>query len=158
MDYHKIKDVILKKPFWFVGFFLAYILLNIVINQTHLTFPTIFVSFPVWFAIIFILINIIIVPTFVSLTINLSIEKFKDLKSVSNSQGVFSIIGIFGTLLGGACPGCFVGLFPAFIGLFGTAFTLGNLPLYGLEIQILSLIILGISLHYLTRPTICLIK
>jgi hypothetical protein len=155
MDYNKLKGVIIKKPISFILVFFGYILVNALINKTYVMVPDIYSSFPFWFATIFLFVNLLFVPFLVSLTLNLSFEKLLDLKDVVKGKGMFSFIGIFGTLLGGACPGCFVGLFPAFVGLFGSAFTLSSLPFYGLEIQALSSIILIISLHYLTRRTIC---
>jgi hypothetical protein len=85
-------------------------------------------------------------------------KKIKDLKTLSKKGSSISIIAIFGTLLGGACPHCFVGLFPAIIGLFGSTMTLANLPLQGFEIQIISSIILIISIYYLQKPTTCKIN
>lgn len=158
MDYNKLKEVIVKKRFSFIAVFFLYLALTLFVNKTYITAQDIFISFPIWFGSIFVFTNFLLLPVLVSLTLNLAFEKIKDLKMISKKGSVFSIIGTFFSLLGGACPGCFVGLFPAFIGLFGASFTLSNLPFYGLEIQVFSVVILIISLHYLTRPTICLIK
>lgn len=150
-----IKQTIRKKSISLLIIFISYILLNAILNKTHITIPTLFRSFSTFFSIIFILTNLIIIPSLVSLTIVLAYEKIKDLKFVSKKKGSVPLLAIFATLLGGSCPGCFVGLFPAIIGLFGTTLTLGNLPLHGIEIQIISGIILIISIKYLTNPTVC---
>ena len=118
MDYRKLVGVIKKKPIAFVLVFLGYIVLTGILNKTYITAPEMFSAFPFWFASIFLFVNFIFVPTLVSLTLNLSFEKILDLKYVTKSKNMFTFVGIFGTLLGGACPGCFAGLFPAFIGLF----------------------------------------
>lgn len=158
MDWNKLLQVILKKPFWFGLGFIGYIFLNGVLNKTYVTVPRIFVNFPIWFALIFIFVNFLVVPLLVSLTINLSIDKIKDFKKINGGQGLISSLGIFFSLIGGACPSCFIGLFPAFVGLFGSTLTLSSLPLYGFEIQLFSSLILIISLHYLTRRNVCKIN
>ena len=61
-------------------------------------------------------------------------------------------------ILGGACPSCFVGLFPAVIGLFGISASLSSLPLFGIEIQVVSAILLLLSLFFLTGNNVCTIK
>ncbi|MDA3836214.1 MAG: hypothetical protein PF542_01190 [Nanoarchaeota archaeon] len=158
MNYKKLGDVIAKKPFAFFAVFFGYIALNGVLNKTYITVPTIFSAFPVWFGGMFVFVNFLFVPLLVSLTVNLSFEKVGDLKVMNRKRGLVSFIGMFVGLLGGACPGCFVGLFPAVLGLFGAAVPLSVLPLYGFEIQLLSAGILIGSLHYLTRKTVCLVK
>jgi len=151
----KIKEKIISKKFTFVSIFLVYLILDILLNKTYLTYKHIINTNTLFYLITFVSINLIIIPFLVSTTIILSIDKLKDLKSVSKKKGTIPILAIFATLVGGACPHCFIGLFPAIIGLFGTTLTLGALPLQGFEIQIISGIILIISINYLTRETVC---
>jgi Na+/H+-dicarboxylate symporter len=153
-----IKSKIKEKKIYFTIIFLLYILINIFLNKTYITYNHIIYNHTIFYIIFFILINYIIVPFLVSTTIILSIQKINDLKNISKKGSSISLLAIFATLLGGACPHCFVGLFPAFMGLFSTTITLGNLPLQGFEIQIISSIILLISIYYLSNPTICKIK
>lgn len=154
----KILTEIKNKKFLFVIIFFGYVFLNIILNKTYLTYQNIIRTHPTFYLSYFVLINFIIIPILVSTTIILSINKIKDLKTISKKGSSVSILAIFGTLLGGACPHCFVGLFPAFIGLFGTTLTLDNLPLQGFEIQIISGIILIISINYLSKDTVCKIN
>lgn len=151
----KLANTIKTKYIQFILFFAGYLLLISLINKIHIILPSILTSFTKLYAVSFILINLLIIPTLVSLTLIISIEKIRDLRSIKASKGSVPIIAIFGTLLGGACPGCFVGLFPAFVGLFGSTLTLNDLPFGGLEIQIVSGAVLIISLSYLTRETVC---
>jgi len=157
----RIKDAITKKPyvFFFIVIFLAYVALNVWVNQVYVTIPVLG-SLVWWFLIPFLLFNFLIVPFLVALTVNLSITKFKELRlvnSVKNNKASSSsaFIGIFTGVFGGACPGCFAGLFPAVLGLFGIAATLNILPLYGLEIQLLSSALLITAIILLTRDTVC---
>jgi hypothetical protein len=160
----KINDATLKRPYaiYFVIIFFAYIGLNLWINKIYVNLPTL-TSYATWFLIPFLIFNFFLVPALVALTMNLSIVKFKELKEVQGEgskkgkgkAGSFAALGVFGGVLGGACPGCFVGLFPAVLGLFGVTASLSILPLFGLEIQILSTVLLGVSIFYLTRDTVC---
>ena len=68
---------------------------------------------------------------------------------------VIHALGIFAGVLGGACPGCFVGLFPAVLGLFGVTASLSVLPFYGLEIQAASIVLLIVAIFFLTKETVC---
>lgn len=158
MNYKKLLNVFRKKSISFVAVFLGYIIFSGFVNKTYVIFHRLYSSFDFWYSTFFIFINFLFVPLLVSLALNLSFDKIMDLKYVAKGRGMFSFLGIFGTLLGGSCPSCFVGLFPAFVGLFGASFTLSNLPFYGLEIQVVSSIVLIISLHYLTRDTVCMIR
>ena len=153
----RIKRAITEKPyvFYLIGIFLVYIALNLVINKLYVNID-IFTSFALWFIIPFLLFNFLIIPALVALTINLSIIKFKEMRPVgSKGSGGFGFIGLFGGILGGACPGCFVGLFPAVLGLFGITASLSVLPLFGLEIQFLSAAFLITAIILLTRDTVC---
>jgi len=156
--FDKVKKAVFGKPYryYFIVVFLLFFAFNIWVNQTYLTGPEVlFHSYRVSFLIPFLLFNFLIV-LLVPLVVNLSIMKFKDLKEVSTATGgSVGILGIFSGLLGGACPGCFVGLFPAFLGLFGITASLSVLPFYGLEIQVLSIVLLMISVWLLTRETTC---
>jgi hypothetical protein len=150
----RINEATLKKPYIFSFFiiFLAYLFLNIFVNQTHVTVSTLFNN-NLKIIIPFIFFSVL-VALLVATSINLAVIKFKELKKVNKVSGI-TAIGAFGGVLGGACPSCFVGLFPAFIGIFGIAASLSDLPLYGLEIQIFSAILLVVSIILLTRENIC---
>jgi len=64
--------------------------------------------------------------------------------------------GWFIGVLGGACPGCIVGLFPAVLGIFGGAAAgLDILPFNGLELQVGSAALLIMSVWFLSKPAVC---
>jgi len=154
----RIKSAIISRPYLFSFIFLLYILINFLSNKTYDVAPVIF-TYNLVFVIPFLTLSFLITPFLVAITINLSITKFKEMKSLSSKgEEGFTVIGIFSGVLGGACPGCFMGLFPAFLGLFGITATLGNLPFLGLEIQFLSIILLIVAIVLLTRDSVCKIK
>src|SRR3989344_6725807 len=115
----RIKQSTLEKPYIFIffGVLLGYFLLNAIINKTYVTAPTLFSSYNLSFAIPYVILSIL-VGILVALSISLSIFKIKEYKLIYGAGGL-TITGIFAGLLGGACPGCFVGLFPAVVGLLG---------------------------------------
>lgn len=156
-----LTEVTLKKPYVysFFAIFIGYFVLNAWINQLFVTGLTIFTSYRISFFIPF-LIFLFIVPGLVALNINLVTRKFKELNSMSKhgsaGAGGIGIFGIVGGLLGGACPGCLVGLFPAVLGIFGvTGTSLSILPFNGLEIQAVSVGLLLIGVFYLTKSATC---
>ncbi len=142
--------------FSFIFIVLLYLGINILVNQMYVTGPSVLVSFNPLFLIPFLTLHGI-VAVLVGLSINLAHIKYTELKAVQavNKESGITALGIFGGLLGGACPGCFAGLFPAVLGLFGISASLSVLPLYGLEIQAFSAVLLGVSIFLLTKPAVC---
>jgi len=130
----------------FTGLFIG---LNIYFNKLDVTLPPMLSSNPKLGVPV--LLFIVLVAVLVALNINLMIFKFKEVRGLSKKGSGLTTLGIFGGLLGGACPGCIVGLFPAFLGLFGISATLAMLPFYGMEIQAASAVLLTISAFYLTK-------
>ncbi len=153
--YSKVKSSVSRKFPLFLLIFLFYFIVNILVNNLYITFPTL-LHINVIFLVPYLLFNLII-SLLVSVNGVLVIEKIKELNQIKKSGGMVGL-GIFGGLLGSACPGCFAGLFPAFVGLFGITASLGNLPLNGLELQVFSSFILVVSLVLLTNENKCEVK
>ncbi len=65
--------------------------------------------------------------------------------------GTVAAIGTLGGLVAGVCPLCVTGVFPIILGLLGISFSFANLPFQGIEIQVLTIIILAVSLWMLDR-------
>lgn len=154
----KIKSSIKNRPFLFISTIILFLAITSILNKTYLTLPKFFSTFKPIFSIPFILINIILIPLLVATTITLSVERINQAKSLSGKKGFFGAIGTVLGILGGACPGCFVGLFPAAIGIFGITASVGALPLYGFELGLISIVFLIISINYLSKDNVCKIK
>ena len=153
----RIKEVTLTRPYVysFILIFLVYLIINIIVNKVYITAPTLLTNNLK--IVIPYLVFTILVALLVALNINLTVKKFKDLRKVKKESGL-AFIGIFGGVLGGACPSCFVGLFPAFLGLFGITATLSSLPFFGIEILVGSIIFLIIAVILLTKDNVCKIR
>ena len=151
---NKIKKVTLTKPYVysFIIIILVYLTANVIINQFYETASFLF-NYNLKIIIPFIILNLII-ALLIGISINLIWLKFRSYKSVNKEHGL-TFLGVFGGLMSGACPGCFVGLFPAFLGLFGITASLSTLPFLGLELQAGSIAILAGSIFLLTNEDIC---
>jgi len=136
----------------FFLFFFVYLGLNIWVNEIYVTLPTL-LSNNLKIIIPYIFFTII-VAGLTALSLNLVIIKVREIKQLKKASG-FASLGMFSGLLGGACPSCFVGLFPAFIGLFGITANLSRLPLFGVEILIFSAALLLLSVWFMTKENVC---
>ena len=150
----RIKKVIATRPYiyYFIIIFLIYLTVNIIINQVYVTFPLLFRN-NLKIIIPYVALSLVI-AFLIALNINLIILRFRELRILNKESGM-TFFGVFGGLLGGACPSCFVGLFPAFLGLFGVTATLSSLPFFGIEILMGSAVFLIISIAFLTRDNVC---
>tara|TARA_B100000378_G_scaffold258051_1_gene236951 strand:- start:111 stop:587 length:477 start_codon:yes stop_codon:yes gene_type:complete len=142
----------------FVLWFLLFSTFTIYINQLYVVGNLVF-NLPVHIQYPF-LAMFVINNALAAISINLAIMRIRILqKAASASRGLgVSFFGTFVGILGGACPGCIAGLFPAFVGLFGSRFALSQLPLYGLELQLLGSVLMILGIYLLTRPIVCLPK
>ncbi|HLC63613.1 MAG TPA: hypothetical protein VJJ21_04825 [Candidatus Nanoarchaeia archaeon] len=152
----KLKEAVSGKYLLlFFLFFFAYLGLNFWINQIYVTLPTLLYNN--LRIIIPYIVFTLIVAGLTALTLNLIIIKTRELKRIRKSSG-FAALGLFGGLLGGACPSCFVGLFPAVMGLFGVTANLSRLPFFGVEILIGSAALLILSVFLMTKDNVCKVK
>jgi hypothetical protein len=153
----KIKKAIFSWPhnLIFILIVLAYLALTVYSNELYITFINI-LGYRKSFLIPF-LISQLFIALLVPLTINLSILKIKEVQKINSiiTGTSSSFLGTFFGVLGGACPGCFAGLLPTILGIFGISFSLIDLPLQGLEIQLVSIALLMFSTYLLTNPYNC---
>ncbi len=133
-----------------------FFVLNVFVNKLNVTLPPMLSGNPkLGFSILFF---IMLVTSLIALNINLMIFKFKEVRGLSKKGSGLTMLGVFGGFLGGACPGCVIGFFPVFLGLFGISATLAMLPFYGMEIQAVSAGLLIISAFYLTKDNVCKVE
>jgi len=150
----KIREAIIARPysFYFIFFFFLYLIFNIWVNKIYVTYSVVFYNPSFGIPLLLLM---VLVAGLVALNVNLMIMKFRELKKVNSASGI-TTLGIFLGILGGSCPGCLVGLFPAFVGIFGgTAAGLEILPFKGLELQVGSLVLLIISAKLMSKPAVC---
>jgi len=93
----------------------------------------------------------------VALNLTIIAYKLKQVAGLKKEVGV-TTFGAIGGMLGGACPGCFVGLLPTIAGVFGLTVTLSSLPFLGFEIQIPTFLVVVGSLYVIANPLTCKVK
>lgn len=140
----------------FILWMIIFSLINYFSNEIYVVGAKLF-RYPNWIKIPYIIFTILNTIG-VALVINLIIIKVKDLNMHNAWGGVMWMIGTFGALLTGACPGCIAGIFPALAWIFGSTFSLSSLPRWGIEIQLLSTLLLVLSIYLLNKPTVCRIS
>lgn len=92
------------------------------------------------------------------LSINLLIDKMKELRNLRPWATIFSLVWTFIALLTWGCPWCIAGVFPLFVGLIWVNTTLYSLPFKGVELQILSFLFLIIGIYFLSKDMSCWLK
>jgi len=101
----------------------------------------------------------IIVALLMGINISLLIYKLKEF-TANKGSSTMSGVGIFAAALANGCPGCFAGLFPFVLSIFGVSATLSILPFNGIELQVLSAALLGTSIFFLSGKSnlVCEVK
>lgn len=130
----------------------AYLGVNFWLNRFYETLPNL-LSFRLSVVVPY-LAGTFLVGLLVALNLTLIIYKLRQVMMLGKEVGV-TAAGAFGGVLGGACPGCFVGVFPAVAGLFGVTATLSSLPFLGFEILIPALLIALVALYLVAKPLTC---
>ena len=152
-----IKSVLSIKGYvlLFIILILLYVAANVLINQFYVVLP-VFFSYRLSLVIPYVTVSIAI-GIVAALNITLVVYKFRQAAAIKKETGT-TALGIFGGMLGGACPGCFVGLLPTLTGVFGVSLTLSVLPFLGFELTIPALVISLIALYIISNPLTCKVK
>ena len=110
----KIEQAAIKKPYVYLFIFimLLYLTINFIVNRHDITAPTFFNLNPLF--VTFFIIFQLLIATLVAINVNLIIITLKEMPKLAG--GSFTLFGFAGGIIGGACPGCIIGLFPSFIG------------------------------------------
>lgn len=154
----RVKAANFKRPYsyFLIIFSLLYLFVNSVLNGFFVIFPTLFDS-NLLIIVPFLVLNLIVALLF-GVVLNLMVYRFREAERFRKKAGL-APVGIFAGLLGGMCPGCFAGLFPSVLALFGISVTLGSLPLFGAEFLIVAIVLMLLSVYFLAETQVsCEIK
>ena len=147
---------VFEKPYvyWFIGIFVFYLGLSILVSGFYNTIPLIiiYVKTVNWLKLGISLFLTLVIGFFVSLNSVLIYIKYKERKKCKG-VGTTSV-GTIGGLIVGVCPLCVTGIFPLIFGLIGISFSFGALPFEGIEIQVLIALILFIGYRQLSGKRI----
>ena len=145
---------IFKRPYiyWFLGIFLLYLVLNIFISGFNDTIPLIiaYASTINWVKLGISLVLTLAIGFLVALNAVYAYILYKERKSCKEGKAL-AVTGGVGGLVVGICPLCVTGLVPLVLGFLGIGFSFASLPFEGIEIQVLVVVVLLASLHFLRK-------
>ena len=145
-----IKSVLKQKNYFLIFLVTAIIYLGVyylIITYFLDSFSLFFKTYVKSYAYPAFILNII-VALLLGINISLLVYRLKSYASDAKSS-MASGFGIFAAALANGCPGCFAGLFPLVLSVFGISATLSILPFNGIELQALSAALLGTSIFFL---------
>jgi hypothetical protein len=149
-----INKSILKKPYIFmlIFIFLIYLILNFFFSGFYNKIPALFLYKDTinWAMLLTSIILSVIIAGLVSINSIYAFLLYKERKKCMQVSTVAGI-GAIGGIVTGFCPICVTGIFPLVLSLLGITFSFASLPLNGIEFQIILIIILSVSLYYLTK-------
>ncbi|MBI2045765.1 hypothetical protein HYT23_06915, partial [Candidatus Pacearchaeota archaeon] len=139
---------IFKKSYiyWIILIFILYIALNIIFSGFYNTIKLIIIYANTvdWLKLGISIILTLVIGFLVAVNSVTAYIKYKERKKCKEGVATASV-GTVGGLIVGVCPLCVTGLFPLIFSALGLGFSFGSLPFGGIEIQVLVVIILGIS-------------
>ena len=157
MRINKIKFLIQQKTYFkiFLITFILYLILSIlIINYFFLGFKLFFQKTSyAYFNLLFTL----ILAFLFGINLSLTIYRFKEIKKYNNESGT----GIFTSILSlfsAGCPVCSFTIISLIIPGLTTSFSLAILPFKGLEIQVLGILLILLSIYFLTKDNVCKIN
>ncbi len=99
----------------------------------------------------FTLLSFVMISVLFGVFLSLAVYKFKLIKTIKekkgNSIGFFGYLGLVAGVFGAGCPTCGSVVFA----LFGAPLALMYLPFKGAELRVLSVLILIVSIYFLTK-------
>lgn len=156
---NKIKVIIKQRKYLIITVSIAilYVLFSLyLLNYFFIGLINFFKYDQLWYVISNLILTFI-VAFLLGINIAVNIHRFAELKQFSRSSTV-GIFGSFFSFLGIGCPSCSLSIATSLVPSLGTVFVLGILPLKGLEIQIVSILVLLLSLYFLTKDNTCKIS
>lgn len=138
--------------YYILVIFLAYLVVAFVISGFYNTLPLVirYAQTVNWVELGLSLLFSGVIGFLVAINVVAVHIKHKERKACKEA-GTVATLGTVSGLAAGICPLCVTGLFPLVLGLFGITFSFASLPFKGLEIQLASIFLLGLSLVILFR-------
>ena len=138
--------------YWLLGIFLIYLVIVVLVSGFYNTIPAIIVNAATvnWFKLSLSLLFSLMIGALVAVN---SVYLFILSKARRQCRSAKALTGVGATtgIITGICPLCVTGLIPLLFGFFGVSFSLGSLPFQGLEVQVMTILILLFSLYYVNH-------
>lgn len=145
---------VFQRPYryWTIGIFITYLVIVILVSGFYNTIPAIIVNASTvnWLKISLSLLFSLTIGALVAINSVYLFILYKARRQC-RSAATLTSVGATAGIITGICPLCVTGLIPLLFGFFGVSFSLGGLPFQGLEIQLLTIFLLGLSLFLLRR-------
>ncbi len=137
---------------WVLGIFLGYELLNFFVTQFSQTLITAYFYRDTvnWGKLGLSITLALLIGILIALTSVSAYLKYKERRHCREGT-LLAGVGTIGGLVTGFCPLCTVSIGGLLLSAFGVSFSLGSLPFQGVEIQVLTVIVLCVSLWVLER-------
>lgn len=91
------------------------------------------------------------IAALIAISMTMLIMDYQKRRSLRKKQGVLSAVGVVGGLSTGVCSACIAGIVPLIFSIFGITFTWAFLPWGGIEIQILTILLLSTSIFLINK-------
>ncbi len=145
---------LLQRPYvyWLVGIFVFYLGLNVYISQFYETiqYLEIYAAEIHWTKFILGILFTLIISGLVAVNSVYEWIRYKERQQIKKSGVVACVGGVVG-LATGVCSACVVSIFPLLFGLFGVSVSFASLPFQGMEVQLLVIVMLGLSLWWMGK-------
>ncbi len=142
------------KPYvyWVIGIFFFYLGLNVYISEFYVTIPylSVYAAQIKWGKLILGILLTLLIAALVAINSVYGYILYRRRKLVAG-EGVLTCVGTIGGLATGVCSACVTSVFPLIFGLFGVTFSWAALPFEGIEVQVLMVVVLGLSLWWMRR-------
>lgn len=138
--------------YWLIAIFLLYFGFNVYISEFYIIiqYLPIYLSTVNWSKLIFEFTLSLVIAALVAVNMVYGYIRYTERQQIKNS-GVLACAGAVGGLATGVCSSCVVSVFPLIMGFFGVTFSWAFLPFGGIEVQILTLLLLGVSLWLMKK-------
>ncbi len=144
---------VFKKPYvyWIIAIFISYLFLAVYFSQFYTTakFIPYYLNTIHWPRFVLALLFTLMIAFLVAVNSTYSYIKYQERKNIRKAS-TLTCAAALGGLTTGVCPACAATLLylPNFLGI---SFTYSSLPFQGLEIQAALIIILIVSLYFVSR-------
>lgn len=148
---------VFKRPFvyWTLGVFLAYLIFNVMASEFYVTVQYIpyYLNQLNWFELIGSIVLTLAIASLISVNSVFGFIKYKERRALAKGSAAVTCAGTLAGFSTGVCAACVTGVFPTVLSVFGVSFSWAALPFGGMEVQLATVGILGLSLYFLKRRT-----
>jgi len=145
---------LLRRPyvFWVLGIFVAYMALNVTLSQFYITvrFMHYYAQTLNWPELVLSALFSIAIGALIAMNAALGYIRMRE-RGPAVKEGALACAGTFAGLSTGVCSACVTGFAPVVLSALGLTAGFVGLPFKGIEIQVLTILVLSVNLRLLGR-------